>query len=153
MDRRSSHVFLFWWRWLVTVTSAVIIFGAFLVVSPRLARGLFGLLCYGSGDALSGFSVEAVRYIALAHGVLGAVMMGWGVAFLLVLLGPFRQRQAHAWRTLAVSLSIWFIVDSGVSLWTGFWQNALLNTVLALLFLPALLGIRRYCTGTTHEPV
>lgn len=147
MSRQSSPAFRFWWRWLLVVTSGVIVIGAFLILAPGLARNLFGLLFYGSGSALDEFSADAVRYIAFAHGVLGAVMIGWGAALALVLLGPFRQARAHAWRTLVTSLAIWFVVDSSFSLWSGFWQNAVLNTVIALFFLPGLAGTRRFCTA------
>jgi hypothetical protein len=141
--------FVFWWRWLLTATCAVIIAGACLVFLPGFARNLFGVLYYGSATALDDFPDEAVRYITLAHGVLGAVMISWGVAFAFVLLGPFRQAQPNAWWTFSVSLATWFVVDSGFSLWTGFWQNAVLNAVIALFFLPALAGMRRSCTSAT----
>lgn len=151
MNRRSSPAFRFWWFWLLVVTSGVVVAGAFLVFSPALGRSLFGLLFYGSGTALDEFSTEAVRYISFAHGVVGAVMIGWGTALALVLLGPFRQAHAHAWRTFVVSLAIWFVVDSGFSLWSGFWQNAVLNTVIALLFLPGLAGTRRFCVDAQRS--
>ena len=67
-----------------------------------------------------------------------AVMFGWGVAFLLVLFGPFRRGSVQAWRTLVISLLAWFIPDTLYSLSVGFWQNALLNMAFALLFGPAL---------------
>jgi hypothetical protein len=35
-----------------------------------------------------------------------------------------------------VSLAAWLIPDTTLSLWSGFWQNAVLNVVLAILFAP-----------------
>jgi hypothetical protein len=35
---------------------------------------------------------------------------------------------------VAVSIAAWFVPDTAFSLWTGYWQNAVLNGVLALAF-------------------
>ena len=126
--------FLFWWRWLVVVTLGVLLFGITLIVAPEFTRRFFGLLLFSSPESLAGFGAPAVAYITLVHGVLGAVMVGWGVALLFVLLGPFRQRSKQGWRALVVSLLAWFVPDTALSLWSGFWQNAALNLVFAVLF-------------------
>jgi hypothetical protein len=34
----------------------------------------------------------------------------------------------------AVSAAAWLVPDTVFSLWTGFWRNAVLNSVIALLF-------------------
>ncbi len=73
-------------------------------------------------------------YIALAHGVLGAVMVGWGAVLLIVLIGPFRRGTREGWLIVAVSVAAWFVPDTALSLATGFWQNAVLNVVVAVLF-------------------
>jgi hypothetical protein len=57
-------------------------------------------------------------------------------------LGPLRQGDRSAWRIFVVSLLAWFVTDTLFSLWSGFWQNALLNGVFALLFAPPLIGLR-----------
>jgi hypothetical protein len=146
MNQQLSPAFLFWWRWLVVATLGVVGAGAFFVVAPGVTREVFGLLFYGSSEALDDLPARAVAYIAFAHGVLGAAMIGWGVALAAIVLGPLRQAGVQAWRTFAGSLSIWFVVDSGFSLWSGFWQNAILNAVVFALFVPALVGIRRHCS-------
>ena len=61
-------------------------------------------------------------------------MFGWGVALLFVLLGPFRRGSREGWLTLTVSLLAWFVPDTAFSLWSGFWQNAALNAIFAVLF-------------------
>jgi hypothetical protein len=66
--------------------------------------------------------------------VLGAVMVGWATALLMVVLGPFARRSRLAWSTVAVSLAGWFLVDTSLSLASGHWPNAVLNVVLAVLF-------------------
>ena len=40
----------------------------------------------------------------------------------------------EGWNLIATPVVAWFIPDTAFSLWTGFWQNAVLNAVFALLF-------------------
>lgn len=136
-----------WWRWLVVLTLGVALFGLSMVVAPGFIRAFFSLLPYASTDALTAFGEPAVAYITLVHGVLGAVMFGWGVALLLVLFGPFRRGSAEGWWIVTVSIAAWFVPDTVFSLWTGFWQNAVLNAVFAVAFAVPLAatyrGVRR----------
>jgi hypothetical protein len=126
---------LFWFHWLLIVIAGVMLFGISMILSPGLIRRFFGLLFFASANGLeSRFGAPAAAYITLVHGVLGAVMFGWGASLLLVLLGPFRRGSREGWLILTVSAAVWFVPDTLFSLWTGFWQNAVLNMVLALLF-------------------
>jgi len=129
-----KHEQVFWWRWLVVVTLGVMAFGLSMVFAPDLIRKLFGLLVFSSSAGLDAFGGPANEYIMMVHAVLGAVMFGWGAALLFVLFGPFRSGSFHGWLTLCVSLSAWFVPDTAYSLWSGFWQNAVLNSAMAILF-------------------
>lgn len=140
---RGPETFSFWWRWLLAATMVVIGIGAFLVFAPGPARTISSLLFFGGLDTLDSFPEPAVRYVTFAHGVLGAVMIGWGVALALILLGPVRRRQPDGWKTFAVSLAVWYAVDSAFSLYSGFWPNVVLNTVIVGLFALPLWRIRR----------
>jgi hypothetical protein len=133
MNTLSKGV-IFWWRWLVAVTLGVMLFGISMILMPGLIREFFSLLLYSSSQRISDFEEPAVAYITLMHGVLGAVMFGWSVALLFVLFGSFRRGKRQGWLTFAVSLAAWFIPDTVLSLWSGFWQNAVLNLTLAALF-------------------
>jgi hypothetical protein len=125
----------FWFRWLLVVIVGVMLFGISMILSPDLIRQFFSLLFYASASSIeSRFGTAAVAYITLVHGVLGAVMFGWGVSLLLVLLGPFQRGSREAWLILSVSVTVWFVPDTLFSLWTGFWQNAVINLAFALLF-------------------
>ncbi len=61
-------------------------------------------------------------------------MVGWGTALVLVVRGPFASGAAIGWRIIAVSVTAWFVLDTAYSLWSGFWQNAVLNVVFLVLF-------------------
>jgi hypothetical protein len=140
----------FWLRWLLVVTIGVMAFGIGMVLAPGLTRQGFALLVYADAGRLSGFGVEAVAYIALAHAVLGAVMFGWGAALLLVVLGLFARGAREGWQIVAVSVCAWFVPDTAFSLWSGFWQNAVLNIVFVALFAAPLVATFR---GFHQRPV
>ena len=135
----------FWWLWLAVVSAGVVAAGLVMVLAPGLTRRLFSLLVFASPETIDGFGAPAARYIAVAHGVLGAVMIGWGAALLAILLGPFRHGSREAWVAVTVSLAAWFVADTALSLATGFWQNAVLNVVLVVLFAVPLGATHRGC--------
>ena len=124
----------FWVRWLVAVIFGVMAFGLILVLAPSLTRQGFSLLVYSDAERIAAFGTEAVAYISLVHAVLGAVMFGWAVALLLVVRGLFARGAFEGWQIVAVSVAAWFVPDTVFSLWSGFWQNALLNVVFIILF-------------------
>lgn len=138
----------FWLRWLLAVTLGVMAFGLVLVVAPNLARQGFSLLIYANTEHITSFGANAVAYISLLHAVLGSVMFGWGVALLFVVRGLFARGVREGWQIIAVSVVLWFVPDSAFSLWSGFWQNALLNTAFIVLFALPLAATYRAFYGT-----
>ena len=141
----------FWLTLLRVVTVGVILFGLVLVVAPSLAREGFSLLVYGSGNKIGEFGNEASDYIGLSHAVMGSVMVGWGAALLLVLRGEPTARLRDKLWIFVVSLAAWFIPDTSFSLISGFWQNAVLNTVFAVLFVIPLTALLTSQEGTGRD--
>lgn len=136
-----------WIFWLSATSLGVAVFGLLLVLAPRLATQGFSLLVYANPDRIAGFGKEAVEYIQFTHAVLGAVMFGWGTMLLFVVRSMFAQGVPGSWLVVTVSLSVWFVPDTLFSLWSGFWQNAVLNVVFAVLFAIPLAATYR----TFHE--
>ncbi|MEI6663830.1 MAG: hypothetical protein WCL20_05955 [Actinomycetes bacterium] len=137
----------FWLTWLRVATLGVIAFGLFLVVAPALSRQGFSLMVYSSADRIEGFGSAAADYVELVHAVMGAVMVGWGVALLLVLRGPMQRDVREGALIYAVSIGCWFVPDTIFSLASGFWQNAVLNLSFAILFAIPLLALLRQESG------
>jgi uncharacterized membrane protein YhaH (DUF805 family) len=71
---------------------------------------------------------------------LAAVTVGVIAFGLLLVVAPGVGRQGF-------SLLVWFIPDTTFSIASGFWQNAILNLVFAILFLIPLTALYRQ----THE--
>jgi len=124
----------FWVNWLLAVAAGVAIFGLVLVVAPALTRQGFSLLVYASPSRIDAFGQEQVRYISLAHAVIGGVMAGWGTALFYVTKTLFARGSRIAWNLVAVSVLAWFVPDTSYSLLSGYWQNAVLNTAFLALF-------------------
>jgi hypothetical protein len=135
------------WRvWLMLVAAGVGVFGSAMVITPTVPERLFTWMLFGDGfpAAFGDAEVEYVRFVA---GVLGAVMVGWAVLILFVAAFPLRRNERWAWEAVVASLAVWYVMDSALSVATGYGENALLNTVIVLAFLPGLLGTRPRATG------
>ncbi len=124
----------FWVAWLLVASAGVVLFGLALVLAPDVALQGFSLLVYSDSQRIATYGQEAVRYASLVHAVIGGVMVGWGVALVLVVRGPFASGARIGWQVVAVSLVSWFVPDTTYSLWSGFWQNAVLNLAFFLVF-------------------
>lgn len=142
-NARPTLPSLFWQRWLIVTTVFVITVSIAMVAIPVPILRLFSLLYYSSPEKIATFGAPAVAFVLLLQGVLGGVMFGWGVALLLVLLGPFRRGSREGWTIIAASLAAWFIPDTTYSLWSGFWQNAVFNLVFLVFFVIPLVATRR----------
>lgn len=141
----KSTIPQFWFRWLYAVVIGVMLFGVFMFLTPDVAKAFFSTLFYADATLIdTHFGAEGIRYIELMHGVTGAVILGWAVALFLVLKGPFRRGEREAWLIFAISLAIWYVPDTIISLSSGFWQNALLNLVFAVLFAIPLAATYQY---------
>jgi hypothetical protein len=112
-------------------------FSLLLPLAPKAGAGAFTLMIYGDTSFPRGFSAEAVSYIRLTNAVLGAVMAAWFVTMFVLLR---RLGLAPAVRSaLLIGLTVWFVPDTTYSIASGYWQNAVLNSVMLALLMPALL--------------
>jgi hypothetical protein len=118
-----------------------VLFGLSMVVVPAVPERLFTWMLF-DGEYPGAFGDGEVEYVRFVTGVLGAVLAGWGVLIVFLLAGPVRRCDPWAWEALVVSLFVWYVADSAMSLWTGFWENAVLNSGIGLLFIVGLVGIR-----------
>lgn len=132
----------FWVRWLQAVAVGVIAFGLLLVLAPGLARQGFSLLVYADTAGIDAFGDTAVRYVGLTHAVIGGLMVGWGTAMLYAVRVLFARGRAEGWTLITLSITAWYLPDTAYSLLSGFWQNAVLNTVFLTLFVLPLWATR-----------
>ncbi len=129
-----ANVNRFWWRWLNAVTIGVIIFAGSFILLPDTLQSLFNLRLYGTTDSSTLYNERAQDYISFIYTILGAVMVGWMIMILFTLYGPFRRGERSGWTAIALSMTVWYVLDTASSLLLGFSFNAILNTVFYILF-------------------
>jgi hypothetical protein len=126
----------FWQNWLMAWAAGVTIFGlvlaggAFAATDGATAAlfALFGMPLPDDIDAHHRFAI----------GLMGAVTMGWGVTYFATFKALFALPTAQAapiWRWVLLGSLVWYVVDSWISVATGFWMNAVSNTLLMILLL------------------
>lgn len=120
----------FWRGWFGVLALSILMFGVILGLGAFAATDgptlfLLGLLGGGEITALA----PETRF-SLA--VLGAVSIGWAVMLHLVIsaaitLGPAGR---PLWRAVSAGIWTWFVVDSTLSVLTGFGLNVIPNLLL-----------------------
>jgi len=116
--------------WLVAVLLLVLCYSLLLVVAGATAGSLFSWFGFGPAKAID---TPAVReYLRLPYMVLGAVMAGWSLLMIQIVRGPLREESTWAWTFLVRSLSLWFVLDTGMSLVLGYPAHAVFNIPFAV---------------------
>jgi hypothetical protein len=116
--------------WLQLVLGAVFVYSLLLVFAGSLAGSLFSWFGFGPKESID--TNEVREYLLLPYMVLGAVMSGWVLLMLLIVRGPLRDGLPWARKYLVWSLSLWFILDTSMSLVLGYPTHALFNISFAV---------------------
>ena len=129
----------FWRNWLYVWCGLVIVFGAVLAgagldATDAVAETLFEVL--GSSVA------EWTPHLRFSVALMGAVTLGWGISFAALFMAAHRlgPEAAPVWRVASFGVLAWFIMDSSLSVVTGFWLNAVSNTGLVIGYLVPVLA-------------
>ncbi len=128
------RAWLYVWSGLVTVVGLVFA-GAGLEATDGLAE--MALVLLGGG-----VTFEWTPHLRIAVGLMGAVTMGWGLSFAPLFMAAHRlgDQAAPIWRFATLAVLAWFVIDSALSVATGFWLNAVSNTGLAIGYLVPVLA-------------
>jgi hypothetical protein len=129
----SDGRFDFWHKWLLTVCFIVIVFGlimALLSWTPlfNVFNGLVNDV-FWQGDKPIGLE----QYRLWVYGMLGATMIGWGITLAYIVLNPFVKQEKWSWNAIAVGLTVWFIMDTSLSVYTKAYFNVGINILLIVL--------------------
>ena len=116
-------------KWLEVVLILVLIYSLLLVFAGTTAGSLFTWFGFGPEESINTAAVW--DYLRLPFMVLGAVMAGWVFLMIQIVRGPLKEGSAWAWTFLVQSLSLWFILDTGMSLVLGYPMHALFNLPFA----------------------
>ena len=133
-----------WINWLTYTAEFTVLFGLFMVLAPGLTQQAFGLLIFQNPAQISTFDSQATAYIELAHAVMGSVMVGWGALIFMLVRKLNVDDAKETGSIIAISVLLWYVPDTAFSLYSGFWQNAVMNTGFAVLYAVPLLALRKY---------
>ena len=116
-------------KWLEIVLFLLLGYSLLLVVAGGTAGSLFSWFGFGPDESID---TGAVRdFLLLPYMVLGAVMAGWVFLMIQIVRGPLKEGSKWAWTVLVRSLSLWFVLDTGMSLVLGYPTHALFNLPFA----------------------
>lgn len=137
--------FVFWQRWLFVVSIIIFIFGMMMALFNgtaifRLFDNQINPVFWGVKN-VDEHTGDFTRWI---YGVLGATMAGWGIFIGFIARYPFRKKEKWASDCLLLVTLIWFLVDTGISLYFKVYFNAIFNTILLVMMFPPLLFTRKY---------
>lgn len=136
--------FNFWQRWLLVVAWGITAFGllmALLVETPLFEpfHAQIDPAFWPSGVV----PPQAAAYSSWVLSAWGATVAGWGLLLALLVRAPFRSKQPWVWPAIAVSLSLWFVLDTATSLRYGVAFNVGLNVLIFVLAGLPLLATRK----------
>jgi len=130
----------FWRGWFIIWCVSIGLFGVVLAGGAFEATSgpvrLILTVLQGSGA----LQLDPVLRFSLA--VMGAVSIGWAVTLYFILRAAFSlDPQARPlWTAISAGMASWFVIDSTLSVMTGFGLNVIPNTSLALMYLVGLIG-------------
>jgi hypothetical protein len=134
-------------KWLEVVLFLVLIYSLLLVFAGTTAGSLFSWFGFGPDELIDTAAVRG--YLRLPYMVLGAVIAGWAFLMIQIVRGPLKEGSAWAWTFLVRSLSLWFILDTGMSLALGYPMHALFNIPFAVALGIPLLRLRAHARLAT----
>ncbi len=140
-DNKSLN---FWCNALIGAAIFTIALSLSFILPPLFGMSYFNFLFFGHATFPAAISDVGLHYVYFLYGLVGAITIGWMIPMLYLANGPIRAGDKTAFKVFGLTLAIWFVVDSLVSIANGFWQNAASNVSLALLFVIPLTMIRRH---------
>ena len=119
----------------------VVVLSLCMILPPHLSISYFNTILFGHIGYPQTMSAEGTSYANFLYAVLACVMIGWMIPMIYLAHRPLRTGSTIAWKVIVLSLGVWFVMDSGISITLGYWQNAASNTALAIVLTIPLLMI------------
>lgn len=129
----------FWRGWFVVWCVSIGLFGALLCGGAfEATSGPVALLL----STLRGAAVPFDQTLRFSLAVMGAVSIGWAVTlYFLVDAATGKTVDGRPlWRAITAGMVSWFVIDSALSVATGFGLNLVPNVALAAMYGVGLVG-------------
>lgn len=126
--------FKFWQQWLVYANLIFVIFGLLVAFAGDSLLFYFhnaeSEALFFQGQALEG---ELLHFKKWLFGIIGGTMAGFHLLAYYIVKHPFAQKEKWAYNSLLYALILWFLVDSGISIYYGAYHNVYLVNLVALI--------------------
>lgn len=134
-----------WNKWMI-VYSIIILFGGFSMafIIPIVFSSNDPFLVEVTGLSTADIQPELTKYTHFIFGILGSTMMGWGVLLLMLSYRLLNNTEKWIWKAISISILVWYIPDTVISLMYGSFLNVILNTTLLVGAIPPLYANRNY---------
>ena len=126
-----------WWKWLLAASGVMILFGFMMLLFNASLLEPLNKEAYDAffdGSPFNNLSINERAYQNWVFGVLGAILVGWGLLISFIIYYPFRKSEKWAWNSLVMSLIVWYLLDTLTSIYYGVMFNVLSNTGFLILF-------------------
>jgi hypothetical protein len=137
--------FKFWQNWLFYASIFIAVYGALFAI---LNQPFVDFVYFNKVDPVFWgnkiLSEEIILFQKWIYGVLGSVVLGWGIFFAFIAYYPFKNKEKWSWNCIAVGMLLWFLFDSTISIYFKVFINAGFNIVFFLLAGLPLLFTKKY---------
>lgn len=125
----------FWRNWMTVWCWAVGVFGVVLAGAGLEATSGPSRLVFALLQGPEALVLNAQMRFSVA--LMGAVTLGWSLTLMTTIKAALKLGEAgrSTWIGLIVSVLTWFVIDSSLSIATGFGLNAVSNAILLAGFL------------------
>ena len=122
-------------KFLKLATAGTGLFGAVMVGAPDFTGKAFEAILFTSRGLDVPYSDNAQPHVKYLNALMGAVMIGWaGSMYGTLTSRAWMKKDMHAWKSIALPIAVWFVIDSLVSYSTGNEPNLAINVLFAALF-------------------
>lgn len=141
----------FWVKWLKDWSLFVTAFGILfaLIDLPAIGRPAQVFNDFAFMRLFSGASVPMTPDLAVANGVLGAMMIGWGLFMYLSIESLARHDAAPLRRAFTIAFTIWVLFDQAASSRAGAYGNMVSNVSFYLMFMAPFIA-ERWAAGSSR---
>ena len=128
---------VFWSRWIAFLSLFLIIYGLAMMFVPQTMNStLVGPLLYHDDVQRKAFAAMAepdMTFFNIINGLLGTVTIAYAILIGWIALVPFRKGERWAWNALAMSVTVWAMLEGYLKLsyGLGVWSQAHLGLVVA----------------------
>lgn len=129
----SGNRFIFWRNWLLGVSMLSTLMGVVIALFPN--SFIFDLHTSAIAETYfqGAMSENAADMRTFLFAPLGGTIAGYFLLQTFIVWIPFSRRQPWAWHAVLWSMLLWFVIDSGLSIYHGAWFNVWMINIWTLL--------------------